>query len=385
MRFPRTRCTKALRQGSNRRQETYYKRNTDSTHPINAIVDAIKSSRLGISQGEDRLWDACEEAGLVYQHRIEPSQVGVDPCNQDSIVINVEDTLTLLDGIKTMGWSWALCAHAKCVEIIPGDSAVEDFTAAASGHMAPVEPDIIRFGSVTCSHTNMGLRAIAANMKCDNTQMSRGGRFCVHALRESDPSFVDAVEHGLEWKVLKWRVRIEFPEVLEIIALAGKSRLPRQIHEVQGLSALHRGLVNARAKVCWRSLKASVLRTQPVWTGDVDALIVFCVSKAGGVEGQMLHNFKAWHAQYVNAEIRRVPGEVYGALATTRWQYCAYAVLKAAYTCPIVNLFNGVCEWITRKDIDREGKYKHRAKWAAAEKMLREAWRFFFFDSRAWF
>ena len=66
--------------------------------------------------------------------------------------------------IAFVGWSWAEVSHALCVEVLPGDASVEEFnrTLCDGCGLAPVGQHSIRFGSLSCGHTNMGLRAIAA-------------------------------------------------------------------------------------------------------------------------------------------------------------------------------------------------------------------------------
>ena len=144
------------------------------------------------------------------------------------------------------------------------------------------------------------------------------------------------------------------------------------MHEVQGLLALH-GAAASSPQPDWPVIKKSVLRTLPNWAPDVEELIAFAVAKSGGVGGRFLHDFKAFHSQCVSSAARRVPGAVFGALADFKQTYCAYAILKAAYTCPPQKVLFGVCQWITGSTIDKEKKSDKVEAWKVAESVLAQA------------
>jgi len=346
----------------------------DPSHPINALLRDIDQGTIGINQGADKIWALCAKEGWVYEMVLNPRQVGVDPCNRDSAGCNVEEVSLLMADIAFMGWSWDLCAHAQCVEIIPGDTEVEEFNRrlAAGVNLAPVEPNSILFGSLACGHTNLGLRAIQARIASEHPLLSRDGKLCVEKVQEKDAEMAKAVETGIKWKILRWPVRRFFPKVLEHLTQAGNSHVQRPINEVQGLLALHRGAA-AAAVPDWPAITKCVLRTLPAWTTDVDELIAFSVAKSGGVKGTYLHNFKAFHSQFVNAGSRRVLGSVFGALADLKQPYCAYAILQAAYSCPPSHVKRGVCEWITANTVDKQKKPEQAQAWDSAEAVLSQA------------
>lgn len=146
-------------------------------------------------------------------------QVGFDPCNRSGVGGNAAEVLLLASDIALVGWSWPATSHAVCVEVPPGDLTVETFNAKLCHDVGlpEVEPHTIIFGSLSCGHTNMGLRALAAQVSSDCPLLSEGGRLSLDKLRKRDPAYAEAVARGLHWKVLKWQVRSRYAKALDII------------------------------------------------------------------------------------------------------------------------------------------------------------------------
>ena len=171
-----------------------------------------------IVQAADDLEYQLRRMGLMDDMQIAPQQVGFDPANRHGEGGNAAAVHSLMEMIATAGWSWAACNHAMCVQVLPGDSSVEEYNRALAfgTELAPVERDSIRFGSLSAGHTNMGLRAIAAGMPCADGRLGEHGCYNVEVVRRHDAKFADAVQKGLRWKVLKSRVRVLFPEAMDI-------------------------------------------------------------------------------------------------------------------------------------------------------------------------
>ena len=102
---------------------------------------------------------------LTYTRRIDPEQIGFDPCNRDTTGGNYMDVHALISDIKVVGWSDAATKDAACVEISPGDTVIEasNRLITESVPLMSVAPGALRYSSVSCSHTNAGLRAIKAS------------------------------------------------------------------------------------------------------------------------------------------------------------------------------------------------------------------------------
>ena len=150
-------------------------------------------------------------------------QVGFDLINRSGVGGNAQEVLLLASDIAFIGWSTAATAHAICIEVPPGDKSVENFNRKLCQDvgLADVEEDTIRFGSLSCGHTNMGLRAIAAGVSSECPLLSEGGKLSLTKLQNRDPAYAEAVQRGLRWKVIRHEVRSRFPKALDVIQAIG--------------------------------------------------------------------------------------------------------------------------------------------------------------------
>jgi hypothetical protein len=189
---------------------------------IDAVIRQSGSAALGVVAAADKLQKMFASAGLMYEMDVNPRQVGFDPSNRDGEGGNTKEVLALAEDILSLGWSWAATAHAICVEVTPGDQSVEEFNRALckDSGLAPVEPDSIHFGSLSCGHTNMGLRAIAAGGPSDSAALSENGVLSLAKLERVDAEYALAVRRGLHWQVLRHDVRRRFPDALGILQAA---------------------------------------------------------------------------------------------------------------------------------------------------------------------
>jgi hypothetical protein len=186
---------------------------------IDRLVSEVEADRLGIVAAADRMEAEFRKMGLLYEMDIAPRQVGFDPCNRDGMGGHAQEVFLLASDIAFVGWSWAETSHALCVETLPGDKSVEDFNRRLSDGvgLAPVEKDSIHFGSISCGHTNYGLRCIAASVASTCPLLSDCGRMSLEKLRRRDPEYALAVVRGLHWKVLRAEVRQRYPKTLPIL------------------------------------------------------------------------------------------------------------------------------------------------------------------------
>ena len=187
--------------------------------PVAALLEKVRTGATGVVQGAELLLDKLAAAGLVYEMDINPRNVGFDFANRDGEGGNAQEVLLLASDIAAVGWSWQETAHAVCVEAPPGDRTLEEFNRSICDGcgLAPVEPDSIRYGSLSCGHTNMGLRAIAASVPSECPLLSQDGRLSVAKVAQRDAEMAKAVAQGLHWKVLRHEVRARYPEVLSVV------------------------------------------------------------------------------------------------------------------------------------------------------------------------
>ena len=74
----------------------------------------------------------------------------------------------LMSTIHRIGWSDDETSNAVCVQIIPGDTSIEEYNQilVEDVPLKPVLPGELTHSSLGCGHTNLGLRAAEAD--CPN-------------------------------------------------------------------------------------------------------------------------------------------------------------------------------------------------------------------------
>ena len=128
--------------------------------------------------------------------------------------------MSLADDIAKAGFSWKECGHALCVQIKPGDKKVEDFnrTLCEGSGLAPILPGELLYSSLSCGHTTMGCRAIQFGMPSNSELLSEDGHLsCKKLEKRGDLNYIQAVNLGLKWKVLKHQVRDRFMGAMVIL------------------------------------------------------------------------------------------------------------------------------------------------------------------------
>ena len=345
---------------------------------IKAMLASIEAGEVGLVAGAEKLMRLFESADLVYRMQIHPLQVGFHPANRDGLGGTVQGVLSLAHDIAFVGWSWAEVAHALCVEVAVGDASVESFnrTLCDGCGLAPVGMNTIRFGSLSCGHTNMGLRAIAAAVPSDDELLSENGRLSVERLAKRDPEYAKAVQGGLRWQVLRPAVAAAFPDALPILQAARNvaGNVHRGENEVQGLCAMQKmaaAFMRRSEDVDWAVIKRAILRSKPPFASRLDDLIRFVCGRSGGVDGLSLAYMASFHRLSVDPAVRAgLPAGVYGQLADMKEHFVAMAIWCAAYTCPPDFVKHGLCSWVTVGDVAAVLKCAHLAE---AETSLREA------------
>ena len=194
---------------------------TDENDSVNVVLSEFDEGKVGLVQVADRVEGELLEKGLMQVGLI-PGMVACDFTNRGSQGCSALDVEILVSDILEVGFSWAETHHATCIGESPGSEALEKFNTdlAKSTDLAPVKPGTIRFGALSCTHNNMGLRAIEAGMPCADPMIAENGCFSLDRLAQRDKEYAKAVTNGLRWRVLDWKVRVLYPRVPELISLA---------------------------------------------------------------------------------------------------------------------------------------------------------------------
>ena len=233
-----------------------------------------------------------ERRRLAYYMRIPPGQVGMDENNRSGMIASSGEVHLLIGDIAEAGhFSWAATAHASCVEAIPGDERLEvtNRRLVAVQNLALVEQGNLKYGSLSCGHTNMGLRCLAAGVASDDPRLSLDGRMNLAKQRARGHNLFDAAEGGLRWRVYRWPVRRWYPRALQLIVEARNSpgNIARRKSDAEGLGHIHQ-LASGSSAPDWAAIRLAVCRSKPPWQHMADEMCAFVAGKSGGVDGQRL-------------------------------------------------------------------------------------------------
>jgi hypothetical protein len=337
---------------------------TDPTDPVVRLLHSVESEREGLVAVADRLEHLLEEKDLLYMLTIAPRSVGVDPSNRDGEGINPLNVLSLAGEIADVGFSYTeIGGKPICCEVSPGDSSVEEFNVKLStdSGMADVPKDSIHYGSLSCSHTNYVLRCVAAGVPSEDELLSEGGHMSVGKIGRRDKKFADAVATGLNWKVIRWQVRFQYPAAIQLIQQARNvaGTMTRLETEMQGLLRLHSAASLYQTQdldIPWALIKKRVLRSRPPFAASINELAHFVMSRSGGTTGVFLKHLASFVRNHVKSDRTALPAPVYAAVANMQHQYVSLAVWQTAWMVPGEQVQAGVCRGITAGEINQLAK-----------------------------
>ena len=134
--------------------------------------------------------------------------------------------------------------------------------------------------------------------------------------------------------------------------------IARPENMMQGLLRLHRLALGYLSKqppqaIDWKQCKRELLLTDPPFKASVDSMIAFVAARSGGPEPWTLMDMAEFHSLFVHPSLRTaLPNAVYNALADSDFHLLAIAIWKAAYVCPLDRVQHGICQWVTKGEID---------------------------------
>ena len=350
---------------------------------VDALVAEMQAVDGHVVQGCEKVLTLLKGIGMTYRATLLPRQVGVHPDNRDGYGLNSEDVHGLGQDILRMGWSWEQVEGAICVEEAPGSTVFEDFNKAladGSSKLAPVEVGSVKYASLSCSHTNAFLRALAAGVSSDCEIMSEGGKLCLRKVESIDPELASAATKGLHWLVLTNEVSVRFPALAGLLQQAKNApghaaRLESEVQimlKMQQLASAEQLRIGTSAN--WERIQKMVMRSKPPCYADGPELMQFVVICAGGVDGELLQDLGRFHRECVNTEARTIRGPFFQQVAT--WNVKAdlpwlkIAIMKAQYTCPASRVIKKECVWISSVDLASAAKKNRLGDLVEAEKAL---------------
>ena len=327
---------------------------------VRLLAETDSGSRGTVVATVDKILGKLEKAGLAYRMRIPPSLVGVHPINRNGYGLSPVEVHALGSDIVKLGWSWQACAHAVCVE--DEKSVIGRFTEKLTSQpgLAQQKASIVKFGSLSCSHTNAFLNACNEGVPTDVTSLQHiDGRISPSTIGERDPLMKEAFEKGLDWLVIRSSVVDAYPSLPELVQHAKNApgAIARRESEVQLLLRIQEAIdLSQGSPVDWDSVKSKLLMRHVAHPGGLQSLIDFAKRWGGGVGGRFVHDLRALHQMFVQSE-RVIPSSTFGALAELKLKcdesapFLVMAIVKAQGACPQSKVQANVCRYITSSDI----------------------------------
>ncbi|CAJ1394789.1 unnamed protein product [Effrenium voratum] len=201
----------------------------DALEAISSMVEQASEGRMVQTMGA--LFTYLEDKQLMRRQRVSPRFVHCHPANRDGYGLNAMDCHSLLRDISACGWNWAQVDAVACE--VPGSGPAHDsvleFNVAqqlGSGGLLPtVEPHTIKLASLSCSHTNMALRLILAEMAHESDSLCLNGRLNLERVRQHDAQLYEASQSGLQWRVICADVMQAVPKLASLVQ-AARARAP---------------------------------------------------------------------------------------------------------------------------------------------------------------
>ena len=323
-----------------------------------ALANIDKDDARIVSVVEDVL-HKLQAAKLAWSMRLPPNLVGVDPTNRSGYGISEIETHSLGADIVTMGWSFSATSHAVCIEDSPSGE-----VAAFTRQLRSANPGLgselteVKYGSLSCSHTNAFLVAALAEVPTEFPALSVDGRMSLAKLSQ-DVLLGDALKSGLTWLVLSHKVRVLYPTLTDLVQSARNApgAAQRKESEVQLLVRMQR-MATEQSKsssgvVDWAGIGKVVARR----TGDnaiVPVLLRYVQLYGGGERGLFISELNKFHQAHVPSG-RVIPARTFQALVDLKLEphelcpFVVNAVVKAQASGPKVD--HGICNYVSSPDI----------------------------------
>ena len=288
-----------------------------------------------------------KDNSMAMVMKIHPNFIGVHSLNRDGYGVNPIDVAALLTDIADCGW----CdeeVHAVCVDAT--DHCREfnmKLVASSSGRLPPFNnPDVIKYVSLSASHTNQALRCVLAELPHMDTRLCLDGKLNLAKISMFDSGMAQACSNGLSWLVLPSKIINKHDGLASLIqsGFNAAGQIARPENELQVLRRLHscwlqesqRVAALGGAKVDFASIKQKVMRSKPPCAAGIPHMYAFMLRASGGQSGEFLQDTEKF-VKSTCAAGKSVGGEIYDCLSkdlkgsSSQHILLRHALLKMAY------------------------------------------------------
>ena len=175
----------------------------------------------------DKMLALLVEAGEADTMELHPKLVGVHPKNRSGKLMVPSKVHNKGLKISKVGFSWKLCGPDKAVafENNPKSNHIEKATlefSKSSPELANYSAGSVKAGSVGCGHLNQFLACVYDGVRTGERSLCEHGRNTInkHFLCERDAELKKAVEKGLRWTVVNFRIEELYPNLPDIFQRA---------------------------------------------------------------------------------------------------------------------------------------------------------------------
>ena len=249
----------------------------------------------------------------------------------------------------------------------------------SGGLLASPEPSTLTSLSLCKGHLNQLMRCIFYAVPTTKDALAVDGKMNLDKIRSKDALFGKAVEEGIEWLELHWKVGKKWPKFIEMVVAEGNTgaQLQRVEHELQVLLRIHNALLKMirEDNVDKDKLLRSVVRSKPPCKDYVHILLKFVELCGGGENGQFLQELCRFQKMHCNTKVvlkadfwQAVYSLEFG--AGTPCILFRIALCKAALQCPDQYVKNGTAKWITEANVKMCGSDNMKTKIRDAEGVL---------------
>ncbi|CAJ1341308.1 unnamed protein product, partial [Effrenium voratum] len=321
----------------------------DALEAISSMVEQASEGRMVQTMGA--LFTYLEDKQLMWRQRVSPRFVHCHPANRDGYGLNAMDCHSLLRDISACGWNWAQVDAMACE--VPGSGPAHDsvleFNVAqqlGSGGLLPtVEPHTIKLASLSCSHTNMALRLILAEMAHESDSLCLNGRLNLERVRQHDAQLYEASQSGLQWRVICADVMQAVPKLASLVqeALNAGGQLQRREHELQLarriLNTWREASAGRKEPVAFAEIRDRVLRSKPPCAPCLPHMYGFLMRWGGGPSGSAMVETESVIKQFGSSTERSLGPEFWDAIGANLKKgedglRFRHALLRLAYLSP---------------------------------------------------
>ena len=350
---------------------------------IVSVLASVSTNRMTDPENAAHIVSALEtilklltDDGLVTRMPLPPNVVGVHPTNRYGFGCSASNVHRLGAKIVRMGWSWAACAMAICI----ADSAsrkIAKFTVKmqrGSKLFGKSLENGIRYGSLSCGHTNQFLVAALDGVETDEENLrGQDGRISIEKITRNVHGHNDlgeALEKGMHWHVVDPIVEEMYPEFANLAQRARQAvgqvqnveSLLEQMCSIQQLSSQ---MIEKGEAPDFDVIASIVLESEPPNPQEIPKACSYVQLYGGGKSGQYINDLKRFVSLCAPGG-RSISADLLSAICKLKFEsgeLCPdfiTAILKCTYGGPDKSIKNGICTFIKDTHVNSLEKSKNQ-------------------------